>query len=83
MYNFLFLKATATMELADEELMEGCKQSAARNYHTATVYFRVLENLVPALTREIHAKLEYCSMRTRQCSHLLENFVDEHFEGKK
>jgi hypothetical protein len=31
----------------------------------------------------MHSRLQYAASRTQQCSHLLENFVHEHFEGKK
>ena len=96
----LVAEATATMQLGEDELREGMRKEAARNFHTATVYFRVLESLVPTLTRfsflhththitltftsilsSIHEKLQYCAMRTRQCSHLLQNFVREHFDS--
>ena len=56
-------------------------QAAARNYHTATIYFRVLESMVPRLTSRIHASLNYAACRTQQSSHLIENLVHEHFEG--
>ncbi len=57
------------------------KEAATRNFHTATIYFRVLESLVPSLTSEIHAKMQYAAYRTRQCSHILQNCINEHFEG--
>jgi len=79
----LLIEAKETLELADEQLKEGLNKDAARNFHTATVYFRVLENLVPSLSTEVHSLLEYSSNRTRECSHLLENFVHEHFEGRR
>ena len=47
----LVAEATATMQLGEDELREGMRKEAARNFHTATVYFRVLESLVPTLTR--------------------------------
>ena len=34
-------------------------KEAARNYHTATVYFRVLESMVPRLTSRVHAVSPY------------------------
>ena len=79
----LLMEAKHTLELADEQLAENLTKEAAQNYHTATVYFRVLENLVPSLTTEVHSLLHYAATRTRQCSHLIENFVHEHFEGKR
>ena len=76
-------EAMSTLQLADEESDEGDIEAAARNYHTATVYFRVLESMVPRLTPKIHASLNYAAARTQQCSHVLENLVHEHFEGRK
>ena len=32
---------------------------------------------------QVHASLTYAAARTQQCSHLLENLVNEHFEGRK
>lgn len=81
----LVMEANSTMNLADFQYAEGHRREAARNYHTATVYFRVLESIVPnqTLSKELHQKLQYCAVRTRECSHLLQSFVPEHFEGKK
>lgn len=64
------------------QLHAGMNQAAARNFHTATVYYRVLQSIAPQLTVEIKGKLQYAACRTRMCSHLLENFVHEHFEGR-
>mgnify|MGYP003385255068 FL=1 len=78
----LIAEANATLELGDEQLAAGMHKSAARNFHTATVYFKVLQSIAPQLTTEIQGKLQYASCRTRMCSHLIENFVHEHFEGR-
>jgi hypothetical protein len=77
----LIAEANATLDLAESQLEEGMNEAAARNFHTATVYFRVLESIVPHMSAELHARLQYSATRTRQCSHLLQNFVHEHFEG--
>jgi hypothetical protein len=77
----LIAEANATLDLAESQLEEGMNEAAARNFHTATVYFRVLESIVPHMSTELHARLQYSATRTRQCSHLLQNFVHEHFEG--
>lgn len=77
----LIAEANATLDLAESQLEEGMNEAAARNFHTATVYFRVLESIVPHMSTELHARLQYAAARTRQCSHLLQNFVHEHFEG--
>lgn len=79
----LIAEANATLDLAESQLEEGMNEAAARNFHTATVYFRVLESIVPHMSTELHARLQYAATRTRQCSHLLQNFVHEHFEGVK
>ena len=73
------------MNLAEFQYSENHRREAARNFHTATVYYRVLESIVPnqTLSKELHQKLQYCAMRTRECSHLLQSFVPEHFQGVK
>lgn len=53
--DILIAEGTATLELADKQSEEGMHREAARNYHTATVYFRVLESMVPRLTSRVHA----------------------------
>ena len=53
--DILIAEGTATLELADKQAEEGMHKEAARNYHTATVYFRVLESMVPRLTSRVHA----------------------------
>jgi hypothetical protein len=78
--DILIAEGNATLELADQQYEEGMHRSAARNYHTATVYFRVLESMVPRLTSRVHASLTYAASRTQQSSHLLANLVHEHFE---
>ena len=79
--DILIAEGTATLELADKQAEEGMHKEAARNYHTATVYFRVLESMVPRLTSRVHASLNYAASRTQQSSHLVQNLVHEHFEG--
>lgn len=79
--DILIAEGTATLELADIQAEEGMHKEAARNYHTATVYFRVLESMVPRLTSRVHEHLNYAASRTQQSSHLLQNLVHEHFEG--
>lgn len=79
----LIAEANETLDLADQQLKEGLNEAAARNFHTATIYFRILESIVPHMSKELHDRLEYAAIRTRQCSHLLQNFVHEHFDGVK
>ena len=45
---------------------EGMQEAAARNYHTATVYFRVLESMVPRLTSRVHAVSTTVTLRNTQ-----------------
>ena len=65
-FHFLFLfQADEALALADLQLKEGFRFDAHLNYHTACVYYRVMECLVPALTSQVH------QVRTLQCfSHL-------------
>ena len=41
--DILIAEATSTLAVADREHDEGELEAAARNYHTATIYFRVLQ----------------------------------------
>ena len=79
----LIFEASETLELAEAQLREGMNEAASRNFHTATIYYRVLESMVPNISLDIHAKLEYAAARTRQCSQLIQNFVQEHFQGTR
>ena len=79
--DILIAEAAGTMTLADQQYTEGEHSAGARNFHTATVYFRVLESMVPRLTPFVHGHLKYAAMRTHQCSSLYENLTHEHFEG--
>jgi calcium-dependent protein kinase len=79
----LIFEANETLELAESQLAEGMNEAASRNFHTATVYYRVLESMVPNISLDLHAKLEYAAARTRQCSQLIQNFVQEHFQGTR
>lgn len=79
----LIYEANETLELAEAQLTEGMNEAASRNFHTATVYYRVLESMVPNISLDLHAKLEYAAARTRQCSQLIQNFVQEHFQGTR
>ena len=62
--------------------MEGFRFDAMLNYHTACVYYRVMECMIPALTSHVHQRLQYAAWRARQCSSLSHNFVLEHFDGE-
>ena len=78
--DILLAEANSTLELADQQFEVDLLKKAARNYHTATIYFRVIDSSVH-LDAQSYAKMEYAACRTRQCSHLIENFVLEHFTG--
>ena len=78
--DILLAEANSTLEVADQQFSLNLTKQAARNYHTSTIYFRVINSTRP-LDAEHLAKMEYGATRTRQCSHLLENFVLEHFTG--
>jgi transcriptional regulator len=79
--DILIAEGNATLKLADQQFEESMHHAAARNYHTATIYFRVLESMVPRLTSRVHERLTYAASRTQQSSPLTENLVHEHFEG--
>jgi calcium-dependent protein kinase len=55
---------------------------AMLNYHTACVFFRVMETMVPSKANSMHhARLMYAAQKTRQTSSLYQNFVRENFTG--
>lgn len=81
-HELLIAEADAALALAEEQLAEGFRFDAMLNYHTACVYYRVMESMLPAISNHVHQRLMYAAWRTRQCSHLEDNFVHEHFAGE-
>ncbi len=70
------------MALGDEQFAEGMKFEAMLNYHTACVFYRVMETMIPSKTSSNqHSKLVYVAHRTRQASTIYQNFVRENFTG--
>jgi calcium-dependent protein kinase len=80
---FVFLcQADAVMLLGDQLSAAGLKFEAMLNYHTACVFFRVMETMIPSKTSSNqHTKLLYVAQRTRQMSTMYQNFVRENFTG--
>ena len=76
------LKADEALALGELQQVEGFRFDAMLNYHTACVYYRVMECMIPALTSHVHQRLQYAAWRARQCSSLSHNFVLEHFDGE-
>lgn len=81
-HEMLIAEADEVLALAEEQLQEGLKFDATLNYHTACVYYRVMESMLPSIAGHVHQRLMYAAWRTRQCSPLSQNFVGEHFEGE-
>jgi hypothetical protein len=79
--DILIAEAVGTLTLADQQYADDDHEAASRNYHTATVYFRVLESMVPRLTPRVHGYLNYAATRTQESSQIFENLIHEHFEG--
>ena len=70
------------MALGDEQFAEGMKFEAMLNYHTACVFYRVMETMIPSKTSSNqHTKLVYVAHRARQASTIYQNFVRENFTG--
>jgi calcium-dependent protein kinase len=68
--------------LADEQLECGFRLDAMLNYHTACVFYRVMETMVPSKASSLHhSRLMYAAQKTRQASSLYQNFVRENFTG--
>lgn len=81
-HEVLIAEADAALALAEEQLAEGFRFEAMLNYHTACIYYRVMESMLPGLASHVHQRLMYAAWRTRQCSRLNDNFVREHFAGE-
>jgi hypothetical protein len=81
-HELLIAEADAALALAEEQAQEGFRFDAMLNYHTACVYYRVMESMLPSISGDVHPRLMYAAWRTRQCSALEDNFVNEHFAGE-
>jgi hypothetical protein len=77
-YDTLMPEALSLLDEAERLLEEKQTQLAARTFHSAAVFLQTLDSLRP-LDDQHRQKLHYAVWRTRLCSHLLENFVHEHF----
>lgn len=77
----LIAEANAIMELANVQFESGLRTEAYRNFHAASVFYRVLESILPSMNYEIHEKLKVSSKMVRESATLKENLVLEHFSG--
>ncbi len=79
--NSLLVEANCLIDLA--EIQFGCsmRAEACRNFHSATVYYRVLETVMPSLAGATRDRLRLAVSRTRITSTFVSNFVQEHFSG--
>lgn len=75
-------QANTVLDLADEELEEGFRFEANLNYHTACVFYRVMETMIPSkASSQQHSRLMYAAQKTRLTSTVYQNFVRENFTG--
>jgi len=81
-HELLIAEADAVMALGDEQFNEGLKQEAMLNFHTACVFYRVMETMIPSKASTMqHSKLLYVAQKTRLASTMYQNFVRENFTG--
>lgn len=78
---FLFFEAAELLDLATTQYQEGMRRDAYKTFHLASIFYRVLESMIPSMNAEIQERLAYAVSCARQCSYLQENFVQEHFSG--
>lgn len=78
---FLFFEAAELLDLATTQYQEGMRRDAYNTFHLASIFYRVLESMIPSMNAEIQERLAYAVSCARQCSYLQENFVQEHFSG--
>lgn len=79
--SFLFFEAAELLDLATTQYQEGMRRDACETFHLASIFYRVLESMIPSMNVEIQERLAYAVSCARQCSYLQENFVQEHFSG--
>ena len=77
------MQAHEALALGELQLAEGFRSDAVLNFHTACVYYRVMECTIPALMSQVHQWLQYAAWRARQCSRLTHNFIGENFINGK
>mmetsp|Transcript_17482 Transcript_17482/g.29295 ORF Transcript_17482/g.29295 Transcript_17482/m.29295 type:complete len:685 (-) Transcript_17482:255-2309(-) len=81
-HELLIAEADAVMALGDDQFKEGMKFEAMLNYHTACVFYRVMETMIPSKASSMqHSKLLYVAHKSRQASTIYQNFVRENFTG--
>lgn len=81
-HELLIAEADSVLRLADEQWELGMRLEAMLNFHTACVFFRVMETMVPSKASSAHhSRLLYAAQRVRQSSSLYQNFVRENFTG--
>ena len=81
-HELLIAEADSVLQLADEQWESGLGFEAMLNFHTACVFFRVMETMVPSkASAAAHNRLLYASQRVRLASSLYQNFVRENFTG--
>lgn len=51
----LIAEANATLDLAEAQLAENMREEAGKNFHTATIYFRVLQSKMPLNIGKSHS----------------------------
>ena len=81
-HELLITEADTALLLADEQDKLGFTFEAMLNYHTACVFYRVMETMIPSKATSIqHSRLIHAARQTRLCSTLFQNFVRENFTG--
>ena len=79
----LLAEADAVLYIAEEQLKEGYTYEATLNYHTASVYYCLVNNSLSTggANKNIQQRIMYSSWRMRQFSNMRINFIQEHFLG--
>jgi calcium-dependent protein kinase len=81
-HEILIAEADEVLALAEELGKEGFRFESSFNFHTACVYYRVMESMIPSLAGHVHQRLMYAAWRARLSSSLSHNFIREYFEGQ-
>lgn len=78
-HEILIREADEAMALAELQLSEGFSTEASQSYHTACIYYKVMQAMVPTVESVVRPKLQNAAQMARFSASLTRNFVREHF----
>ena len=77
----LLMESDSVLSIAEEQNREEFKTNAKWNYHTAAMFYRLLDASAPIKSEYVVQRLFYAAWRTTQLSSLSENLCQSYFSG--